>query len=80
MKANLDGTGNNKKKTVRSCDHPDVENTLNTHIRARISFMVELSLFRENVISRIALDVRELLKVRNWAVQQKTGVYPIALA
>lgn len=40
MQVTLDGTSNKNKKPVHSYDHPDIENALNTYIRARIPFMV----------------------------------------
>lgn len=46
--------GNKKKKLVRSCQHLDIEDALETYTRARILFMVGETLFKEDIISRAA--------------------------
>lgn len=55
MQTNLDVTVN-KKTVAHGSDNPNLENTLNAYIRARISLLMGESLFREEEIRRIALE------------------------
>lgn len=60
MQASLDGTCNNNKKLVRSCDHPGIENAWNTYIRAIIWFTVGVFIQR-GCNSEIALKLQKEL-------------------